>query len=359
VELLDPNDYNVHTFFTEPQLGGDWNFVGDIPDSISTGTYKLAVTCFSDAGGIKYMPAQVQVVDASGLVALGDSFSAGQGTMNYIGDSGACHRSTLAYPFYVASQRNLGVPAFAACSGAYTADFYESNPAHQGEAPQKDWLTNSTTAVTLTMGGNDVGSSAVVKECVTHPGHTGWGCKYNYPMVNTLYQRIGALAGSGFATGDDGRQITPLKQLYKDIAAKAPNAKIFVGGYPKLFGDNTGHFDANASAPGGFACLLTPGPGVTIDYDDAQWLNQVSVDLNATISSAVDAARAEGANVYFVPAVLFSGHGHCDLNEEWFTFVLLTDDLPPVAKPESLHPTAVGQSVGYGNAFVSVMNFIG
>ena len=54
-------------------------------------------------------------------VALGDSYSSGTGTRNYLADGTSCQRSTRAYPSLVAAGGGLDLN-FRACSGATTAD---------------------------------------------------------------------------------------------------------------------------------------------------------------------------------------------------------------------------------------------
>jgi hypothetical protein len=219
---------------------------------------------------------------------------------------------------------------------------------------------SATQVVSLTLGGNDAGFEYVMNECAHHVAHSGWGCKNNTSLADTTEDRLAALAGMEWHVGDDDRQIWPLKELYKDIAYRAPNAKIFVGGYPKLFGGNAANYDANSAAPSDKVCDLTAF--VSVDFDDAVWLNEVADDLNTVISDAVTAAHNEGAEVYFVPAALFSGHGLCDTFESWFTPVILTgpeEGWPPRPTQESLHPLDIGQSSGYGEAFVSVINYYG
>lgn len=61
----------------------------------------------------------VQAVD---YVALGDSYSSGVGSGSYIGSSGDCKRSTLAYPSLWAAANSPASFAFTACSGARTGD---------------------------------------------------------------------------------------------------------------------------------------------------------------------------------------------------------------------------------------------
>src|ERR1700754_1011327 len=85
---------------------------------------------------------------APAYVALGDSYSSGNGAGNYISSSGDCHRSNSAYPALWASANSPSSFTFAACSGAVTTDVINS---------QLGSLNASTGLVTLTIGGNDAG----------------------------------------------------------------------------------------------------------------------------------------------------------------------------------------------------------
>src|SRR3954452_19396443 len=88
-------------------------------------------------------------------VALGDSFSSGVGTGSY-SLSSACKRSVYAYP-YLLSQLRAGTSLnFVACSGATTPDLINTELAA---------VTASTTIVTMTIGGNDIGFSNLIYQC--------------------------------------------------------------------------------------------------------------------------------------------------------------------------------------------------
>lgn len=347
----------VHNISAMLWWDSSWKVNWIVPTNLPLGQYTTHIICYGEQL-VEWPVKQIEVVNTPQHVGLGDSFSSGLGAGSYTSESKGCHRSTDAYAFFVADEKGYGTPSFGACSGARTADYYESNPVNRGEGPQQGRLQSATQKVTLTLGGNDAGFGYVMNECAHHAAHTGWGCKNNTSLVNTTEDRLAALAGTEWHVGDDGRQIYPFKQLYKDIAASAPNAKIFVGGYPKLFGGNSANYDTNSAAPSGKDCDLTAF--VSVDYDDAVWLNSVADDLNTVISDAVTAAHNEGANVYFVPAALFAGHGLCDNSEPWFTPVILTgpsEGWPPRPTQESLHPLDMGQSFGYGEAFVSAINY--
>lgn len=212
-------------------------------------------------------------------VAMGDSYSSGEGIDYYLPDSdhkrdgndkNACHRSIRAYPYHVklpgssatieqeaaAGRASFG---FIACSGANTTSVTEtavnSPPAvtdqagytdwgradHRfGELPQVDqgWLDVDTTHVTISIGGNDARFADVMHGCmVVNPLN---GC---YGADHRLTRRSnGAVDPSALRTFEMTviLNLLPakLKAAYRAIHEKAPNAQIVVVGYPQLFPDH-------------------------------------------------------------------------------------------------------------------------
>ena len=141
-------------------------------------------------------------------VALGDSYSAGNGAGNYISTSGDCHRSNSAYPALWASAHSPSSFTFAACSGAVTSDVLNS---------QLGGLNSSTGLVTITIGGNDAGFSDVITTCVTGSD-------------STCVSRVNA-AETFVRSTLPGR----LNSVYNAIRAKAPSARVVVLGYPDIY----------------------------------------------------------------------------------------------------------------------------
>ena len=90
-------------------------------------------------------------------VALGDSYSSGVGSGSYISSSGNCLRSTKAYSALWAAAHSPSSYASVACSGATTNDVINN---------QVGTLSASTSLVSITIGGNDVGFSSVLENCV-------------------------------------------------------------------------------------------------------------------------------------------------------------------------------------------------
>jgi lysophospholipase L1-like esterase len=225
---------------------------------------------------------------AGPYTALGDSYSSGVGTRTYYSDSGSCYRSPKAYPVQVAAR--LGAPlTFAACSGARVPDVLN----------QLGSLNASTAYVTVSVGGNDAGFADVITQCALP---WPWTCTTDINNANNYIRNT--LPGA-------------LNNLYTQIRAKAPNARVVVVGYPRLFN--------------GEECNL----GARISPSEQSALN-ATADLLATTT----AGRAAAHGFRFVDVrSAFTGHAVCD-DVEWLNG--LSD---PVL--ESYHPNAAGHTSGY------------
>jgi lysophospholipase L1-like esterase len=116
------------------------------------------------------------------IVALGDSYIAGEGTRRYFQGAdepghNMCHRSARAYPRLLAERLEASL-VFAACSGAETADvltrgqYPASGEEDYGEVygarPQIEVLeeTEDFDVVLISIGGNDAGFSEIGRECL-------------------------------------------------------------------------------------------------------------------------------------------------------------------------------------------------
>ncbi|MDT0214194.1 SGNH/GDSL hydrolase family protein [Rothia sp. ARF10] len=236
--------------------------------------------------GVSAAPAQA----ATSYVALGDSYSSGTGTRSYIADGTSCQRSTLAYPSLIAASKGLTLN-FRACSGATVADVTNT---------QLSALSSSTTHVTLSVGGNDAGFADVLTECA----QPGWASDCN-----------GAIdAAQSFVNNVlPGR----LSTLYASVRSKAPNAKVVIVGYPRIFMGE----DCNAFT------WFSPA--------EETRLNAMADLLNSKTSSAAAAKGFSFAN----PTSRFIGHAVCD-DVEWINGLS-----NPVS--ESYHPNRPGHSIGY------------
>jgi len=235
---------------------------------------------------------------AVNYVALGDSYSSGVGAGDYTSSSGDCDRSTNAYSQLWTNANGPNSFTFDACSGATTADVIDS---------QVDVLSSSTTLVSITIGGNDVGFSSVMETCV----------------LDSTSSCVSAVdsAESEATTTLPGE----LDNALDAIAAHAPNARVVVMDYPELY-------DLSKSS----SCIGLS----TTDRTD---LNQAADELDTVIQAA--AQRHD--DVFGDVRGYFSGHEICD-SSSWLHSVNILDI------DESYHPTASGQSGAYYPLFSSI-----
>lgn len=228
--------------------------------------------------------------DAVNYVALGDSYSAGVGSGNYLGDSGSCKRSTNAYPYLWQSANSPSSFSFVACSGARTGDVLNS---------QVSALSSSTTLVSITIGGNDAGFASTMQTCV---------------LSSESSCLSSVSAGEAYAQNTLPAQ---LDRVYSTIHAKAPNAHVVVLGYPHLYEI-------------GGSCIF--GIGDT---------KRSAINEAADVLDGVIAKRAANAGFTFADVRdVFSGHEICGSLDTWLHSTTWPID-------ESYHPNSSGQAYGY------------
>ncbi|QBR93012.1 SGNH/GDSL hydrolase family protein [Nocardioides euryhalodurans] len=227
---------------------------------------------------------------APSYVALGDSYASGTGTRSYLADGSSCQRSAAAYPSLIAAARGYAL-TFRACSGAKVADVTNA---------QLSALSSATTYVTISVGGNDAGFADVLTECAT----PWWAGDCNGAIDDARAFITNTLPGR-------------LSTLYAAIRSKAPNARVVVVGYPRIFMGE----DCNA--------------GTWFSPQEQTRLNQTADLLNARTSTQASARGFAFAN----PTSRFIGHAVCD-NPEWINGLSY-----PIA--ESYHPNKPGHSSGY------------
>jgi lysophospholipase L1-like esterase len=255
----------------------------------------------------------LDIATQGGYVALGDSYSAGEGAYRISADlapGNRCHRTSQAYfhaiadtfPFHRGS-------AFWACSGATTDDVLRGR---NGEPPQIDRVTGDTSLVTLSIGGNDVGFARVLAGCVIKLPWTK-GCEEQAAEIATKFQSLR----------------TTLRTVLDGIVAKAPSARVIVLGYPRIFSESSGtDFD-------------------NISVGDQRWLNLRAKelgDLIRQVAQAADqrivAARGPGS-VEFVDA-LYAFAGHEIGTKDPYVNGLDVNLSALTAEARSFHPNAAG-----------------
>lgn len=230
---------------------------------------------------------------ADTYVALGDSYSSGVGSGSYDISSGACKRSTKAYPELWASAHTLTSFAFTACSWARTGDVVSG---------QLGPVNSSTSLISISIGGNDAGFSDVMTTCVLYSEST---CLSRVAQARTFV---------------DDRLPGLLDTAYTAIHAKGPHAHVVALGYPHFY-----------QVPGD--CRL----GLSNTSRSA--VNAAADDLDEVIAKQA----ADHGFTFADVRGSFVGHELCS-GSSWLNSVTYPVD-------ESYHPTAAGQLGGYLPAF--------
>jgi hypothetical protein len=299
------------------------------------------------------------------IVAMGDSYSSGEGASaeptngvwDYYrssdhdgraenGDSvkfrDSCHRSPQAWSRQaILPGRGGSVGALAdsfnpaedyhltACSGAVAASLRADAVGQWQEGPQLDqgYLDQYTMLVTLSAGGNDARFIPILQQCVFPTGID--------PCQDSVLDKDTQPLSVTEPALINGPVRSSVETALREIAARAPNAKIMLMGYPRLL-DGLGQ------------CVAGIG---TVE---APWLNQMADALNESMK----VAAAGVAGVTFAdPRAAFAGKAVCGNPAQIrnLTFTLTRGDGPPitlwngvgVVSQQTMHPNPAGATT-YG-----------
>ena len=294
-----------------------------------------------------------------------------------------CHRSPEAY----GARLFQGIGEHWACTGAVTDDLFSAGPF---EDPQAARLSSGTEIVTLTIGGNDIGFEGLIRACVDGFHAGSWGCLVPAPLapstpsapvprptltrmnaIDEAEERLNVLKGrpsipnnpatsidESLPKGPNFRNIHPLSGVLDKLKTAAPNAHIFIAGYPLPFGTNSETLTRVGDRK---VCVVSPELWHTplkysVDLNDMERINALVRELNTAVKRA---AKNAGPRVTFLSAVQattdaapFGGHGLCDNSSPWING--LNIDLSKGGpKTSSLHPRREGQCAYaevFGNA---------
>ncbi len=253
-----------------------------------------AIVCAAPAGA------------AERYVGLGDSFAAGPIIPLQIKPYG-CLKSNNNFAHVV--QRRIGFAEFrdASCSGAETEDMTAPQGVTPGpNPPQFDALSADTVAVTLTIGGNDIGFSGIAEDCFTFTPRADSPCRDQYTAggVDEISRRIAETAPKVDAVLDG-------------IRARSPQATVYVVNYSALFPH---------SGPG---CH----PLMPVAEGDVAYLRAKQEELNAMLASVAGANGARVVDVYAASV----GHDGCALPPlRW------VEPYVPASAAAPLHPNLLG-----------------
>jgi lysophospholipase L1-like esterase len=258
-------------------------------------TATLIVSLVAATGAVLIEAAPAYAAPGDRYVALGDSYSSGVGAGSYIASSGSCNRSTNAYPALWAAAHSPAAYASVACSGATTTSVINS---------QLSALGSSTTLVSISAGGNDVGFSSIMETCALQGTDA---------CVNAVQQAENKVQSTLPGL---------LNTLYNAISAHAPNARVVVLDYPVFYQLGT-------------VCI---GLSATSHAKIDEGINMVDGVLGT-------AASQHGFRFADVRSI-FVGHQLCS-GDKWLHALNFAD------LSVSYHPTADGQSRGYLPVFTT------
>jgi hypothetical protein len=315
-----------------PSVSGDTVLIGsyEVVDPLTTvGSAEIFTGVSTDSAPVSY-------------VALGDSYSSGEGVKPYedgtepgevdtdSAGNNMCHRSRQAYSRFVQTpmSREWGESVFqaaargeagfawenASCSGAETLDVLSDSL--WGEGPQIQQVNADVGLVTVTIGGNDAFFSTVLKECMKYDDcHLRRWPDPGQEMEDWLRGIVNDTVSGN------------LVRTFCEIRNAAPDAAVFVLGYPHLVAGE----DVCAQVSIGLLWKL--------EIAEQQFLRRMSGLLNQTIA---DAARKAG--VHFVEGVArrFAGHELCGASSPWL-FGNERSCASPSDRTHCGHPNSAGQ----------------
>lgn len=246
---------------------------------------------------------------AANYAALGDSYAAGPLIPNPVLPLG-CLKSDHNYAHLAAPGIGLTLRD-ATCSGAKTGDM--TNPQNVEpdgpNPPQLNSVDSTTSVVSLTIGGNDIGFSEVAQSCITvNPFSHPCLDKYDSGGVDQLKARIEATAPKVAA-------------VLAGIRSRAPSARIYVVNYPAIFPET------------GYGCW----PQMPLGFTDVPYLRSTEQRLNSMLAAQAAAAGATLVNWYGASI----GHDACKSSStRW------VEPLVPGNAAAPIHPNAAGMQGG-------------
>ncbi len=267
--------------------------------TVATGL--LAVTTFT---GIGLAAPAAHASPALDYVALGDSYSAGPLDGPTTGNL-LCLQSSASYPYDTAAHLGAALTDVS-CSGADSANVTSSSQ-YPGVVPQVDALSPSTRLVTLTDGGND---NDLFVSALLACGAT------DILDVLNIGSPCKAVYGNTF-TDEVAADASTITSTFATVRADAPNAAVYVLGYPDILPSSGGCY-----------------PTVPLTNGDTSYLNNLELDLNSTIEAAATAAGVHFVSTYSQ----FEGHGSCARgSKQWINAIISTSG------GISVHPNATGE----------------
>lgn len=376
-----PNDGALGYFGNEAAIGRDGHacdgvvpsFAGDIAD---VAVYPTVLTADQVT---RHYQAAGSTAETPTYVALGDSFASGEGAADSQflpgtsfpdpkvghGATTGCHRSTTSWANAVFANLQGGGLAsrfsFVACSGAVFDNLFGTNTSYskvgETENPQLTAVNPQTRVATLSMGGNDVGFSTILQNCVAYPlSPGGYDCRSKGHEARKVADAgLDALRNGVHTPSRLGSPTSQVAEIYATIAGSmAPNARLIVVGYPHLFSKRAGDYDQLDGPLSPRVCKAGTADGIsgiTIKYEDAVWIDGLADAGDDIVNKAVNDANGRLAAVQSTARITFvdtrspefNAHGVCS-GQRWFNGIQLAGQFPPQRKQTSFHPNQNGQN---------------
>lgn len=320
-------------------------------------------------------------------LSTGDSYSSGEGVY---GNDGACAHSPDAWgPAAARTLRSeswqIAGEAFSACSGHLVEDFYNRRN-ETGKGSLWEWSLQQQRppddkfdVITMSFGGNDIGFADAILDCLHLPdGYeditgdiglmipgVGDDCDVTEDQLKKRIDNLVEPANDcgvdvsrratetydcAIAIDDTAGTTGGLSDFWATVAqrALAPDGRLIVVGYPKLF--------ANSSDWGSLDFWRCSG----VTRGDANMLGRVSEYLDSKLKDAVKKANDKigGDRIKYVSVLdAFNGHGLCS-GDQWInSMVTLTREIHTIRLPDgkvlsipeirwqgAFHPTAAGHA---------------
>ncbi|MFJ8712279.1 GDSL-type esterase/lipase family protein [Streptomyces violaceus] len=335
-----------------------------------TGTPSVALSNITDEApgvDIAWDAVAFQKLDANPthVVGMGDSFASGEGADNEggkdyfretdykedLGDSeviNKCHRSKQAWirqATLPGRSQSIGTISddygnvdlsFIACSGARTYNIWTGGKNQNNSLPQMDlgYLDQNTDIVTIAVGGNDSLFTDVFMECVLYSNLQVCQDDDIDKRDPDTGDKTGESTGplKDFMPGWITNQVKPrIVKVLNQIKARAPQAKIYLVGYPPLLSKNG-------------QCIPGVGTG------EAPWLND---EIAPKLSQEMKAAATSAGATFVDPTSDFKDKAICGDPESIHGIVMdgrsEADNDSPKPSMKSFHPKISGARL-YANA---------
>jgi lysophospholipase L1-like esterase len=274
-------------------------------------------------------------------LALGDSYSAGNGLAPYVPGTAAngCNQSaSSAYPdllFALLRQQDPGASFTSnACTGALTGEIqdYTVGPGLKIPPQISGAVEPSVGLVTITIGGNDANFGGVVVQCLVSGNCLD--TEFPPPGFPELTQQPVPRGKLLTQWGPDTIEVigdsdaTVFSALRQDF----PDARIIVIGYPYLFPDQ--------AAPGfPFYPPLCSSILNRLSVTERDGIRTLQDDLNNRIYEEAVAAGIE----FVSPDAIWYHHEACGSSGQYTNSVKVYLNFPVPINSSSFHPNAAGQ----------------